>query len=810
MGNYLETLGQDLRYGVRMLLKNPGVTFVIVVTLALGIGANTTIFSAVDTLMLRPFSFPNQDRLVIIWERNPEFGIRRGSVSPGNLKDWSEQSSTIEEFAAINTRDFDLTGGDRPERFAGYEVSAGFFDTLGVKAALGRTFQRDESGAGREQVVVLKHSLWQRRFGSDPNVLGQVVTLNGKSFTVIGVMPEDFQFPYNGGELWTPLVFDQQAAANRGNHYLQVLGLLKPGVAIEQADAEIRALADRLQQIYPDTNGGRTAAVVSLNADATRGARMGLPIASGAVLFVLLIACANVANLLLIRASSRQKEIAVRLALGATRGRLARQLLTESVLLALAGGALGFVISIWSVELLANSIPEDFSKFIPGWSHFAINRSGLVFTLIMSVFTGILFGLVPAWQATRTNFNDALKEGGKAAAGQASRSWLRSALVVSEVALSLVLLVGAGLMIRSFIEIFRTDFGINPDNVVSMKVALARDKYPEAKQRINFYSELLAGVKASPGVVSAGAINLLPMSGTNQISSFQIAGQPPYPKGSQPLTQTRVVTHEYFAAIGTPLRRGRLFTEQDNEQSSRVILVNEAFASRFLADRDAIGQRIVIDNDHPPEVIGVVANVMNEDLDDPAEPYVYLPYAQNPARSMMLIIRAESDSEQVAAAVRGYVAGLDPDQPISDIKTMTQVIDERSSTKRLMTWVLAIFALIALLLAAVGIYAVISYAVAQRTHEIGIRMALGASPRDIFKLVVGQGATLIIAGVAFGLAGAFALTRVMSEMIFGISATDPVTFTSVSLLLAVVALVACYVPARRATRVDPMEALRHE
>ena len=810
MGNYLETLGQDLRYGVRMLLKNPVITFVIVVTLAVGIGANTTIFSAVDTMMLRPFSFPNQDRLVMVWERNLEVGIRRGSVSPGNLKEWSEQSSHIEEFAAINTRDFDLTGGERPERFAGYEVSAGFFDVLGVKAALGRTFEREEGNAGREQVVVLKHSLWQRRFGSDPNVLGQTVTLNGKSFTVIGVMPEDFQFPYIGGELWTPLVFDQQTAANRGNHYLQVVGLLRDGVTIEQADAEIRAIADRLQQIYPETNGGRTAAVVSLNADATRGARMGLPIVSGAVLFVLLIACANVANLLLVRASSRQKEIAVRLALGATRARLARQLLTESVLLALVGGALGLVISIWSVGLLAGSIPEDFSKFIPGWGHLTINRAGLVFTLIISVATGILFGLVPAWQATRTNFNDALKEGGKTAAGQAGRTRLRSALVVAEVALSLVLLIGAGLMIRSFIEIFRTDFGINPDNVVSMKVALARDKYPEAQQRIDFYNQLLAGVKASPGVVSAGAITLLPMGAANQSSSFQIAGQPPYPKASQPITQTRIVTPEYFAAIGTPLVRGRLFTEHDNHQSSRVILVNEAFASRFLAGRDAIRERVVIDNNEPPEIIGVVANVMNEDLDNPAEPYVYLPYAQNPARSMMLVIRAENDLQQVAAAVRDHVAGLDPNQPVSDIKTMNQVIDERSSTKRLMTWTLAIFALIALLLAGTGIYAVISYAVAQRTHEIGIRIALGARPRDIFKLVVGQGATLIIAGLTLGLAGAFALTRVMAEMIFAVSATDPVTFISVSVLLALVALVACYAPARRATRVDPMEALRHE
>jgi putative ABC transport system permease protein len=808
----MQTLWQEISYGLRMLKKSPGFTLVAVIAIGLGISANTTIFSSVDALLLRPFSFPNQERLVMLWERNLEIGMTRGSVAPGNLTEWQEQNRTCEQLIAIRSRDYDLTGGDQPERFPGTAVSAGFFDALGVKAALGRTFLPQEGEMGRENVAVLKHSLWQRRFGGSENIIGQTLTLNGRSFTIIGVMPKEFNFPYNGGELWAPLVFTPEDKRDRGNHYIQVLGLLKPGATVAQADADIRAIAERLQKQYPDTNGGRSAYVISMLGHYTRGSRQYLPILIGAVAFVLLIACANVANLLLSRASARQKEIAVRLAMGASRWRLIRQLLIESILLALMGGALGLALSVWGIQALIAGIPEGMSRFIPGWEHLGINRLVLAFTLGVSVLTGLIFGLVPAWQAAKTNLNDVLKEGGGKGAAGASRNRWRSALVVAEIALSLVLLIGAGLMVRSFINVMQTDFGIRPENVVSMRVALPRDKYTEGKQRINFYQQLLERIQVLPGVVKAGGVNLLPMGGSSNSSNFQVLGQPLFPKGKEPFVDVRVATPDYFAAIGTPLRKGRLFTAQDHEQAQRVVLVNEAFAARFIPGQEAVGQRMKIGgNDNPPlEIIGIVANVMNDDLDDPAEPSVYFPYAQQPWSALDLVIRVSGNPMQVVPAVRGELSALDPHQPLSGIRTMEQVIDERASPKRLMSWTLGIFALMALLMAAVGTYAVMAYSVMQRTHEIGVRIALGAQPRDIILLVVGRGLSLALIGTGLGLVGAFFLTKAMAQILYGVTASDPVTFIGVALLLVGVALVACYLPARRAMKVDPMVALRYE
>jgi putative ABC transport system permease protein len=807
----LSALRQDLHYAFRMFGKQPGFVAVAAIAIALGIGANTVIFSAVDALILRPFSFPNQERLVSLWERNLETGIRRGSVSPGNLVEWEAQGKSFEQFVAMRSLAFDLTGNDQPERYTGYGVSVGFFETLGVKPMLGRTFQREDGELGRDQVIVLKHTLWEKRFGSNPQIIGQTVTLNGKNHTVIGVMPPEFNFPYGGGEMWAPLVFTQEDRQNRGSHYLQVMALLKPGVSIEQADAEIRSIADRLQVEYADTNSGRSAYAIALNADVTRGSRMYMPILIGAVGFVLLIACANVANLLLVRASAREREIAVRMAIGASRWRVIRQMLTESVVLALAGGLLGLGLSFGGIRAMANGMPQGMTRYIAGWEHLGMNFTLFGFALIVSIVTGIIFGFVPAWQATKTNFNEALKEGSKGAA-RSARHRMRSALVVGEVALSLVLLIGAGLMIRSFVQILRTDFGIKPDNVMTMRLALSRDKNPEEKQRINFYQQVQSRIAALPSVTSVGAVNLLPMSGSNNSSNFQIVGQPPFPKATQPYTQVRVVTPGYFVSIGTALYSGRLFTERDNAQAPRVALVNEAFARRFLGGRESTKERITIggENSPPLEIIGTVANVMNDDLDDPAEPGIYLPHAQNPWFSMWLVIRANSEPTMLVSATRQEILALDPNQAISDIKTMQAVIDERSSPKKVMSWMMGIFAVIALILAAVGLYAVMSYIVAQRTHEIGIRLALGAGAGDVFKLVVGQGLILTLVGLTLGLAGAFALTRAMAQILYGVSATDPITFLGISLLLGAVALLACYIPARRATRVDPMVALRNE
>ena len=805
---------QDLRFGVRMLLKHPGFTVVAVLTLALGIGTNTTIFSAMESVILHPFSFPNQDRLVVIYQRKLDAGINRYGVSPGDLHDWREHSQTFEQFVSLHGAAFDLTGTDKPERYFGYRVSAGFFAALGVAPLLGRTFQPGEDTAGREQVVILQHSLWQRRFGSDPNILGQSIKLNGKAHTVIGVMPKDFKFPYSGRELWTPFVFPAQLAQDRESHSFQVIGLLKPDVSRAQGAAELRAFSLRAQQQYPATNSGFEAFPVGLNEDYTRGTRQYLSFTLGAVAFVLLIACANVANLLLARGAARQKELAVRMALGAGRWRVMRQLLTESLLLALLGGVLGLGFSVWGITALANGLPQDFAQSIPGWEHLGINAWALVFTMLASLLTGVLCGLLPAWQATKADFNETLKEGGKGAASSARNRW-RNSLVVAEVALSLVLLAGAGLLIRSFVILLNTDLGFNPDNTLATRIILPEDRYPQPEQIVNFYQELVQRVAALPGVSAVGAADDLPRGGWEP-RSFQIVGQPPVPTSEQLRVGVRVATPGYFAAIGTPLRAGRLFAAQDDATAPRVALVNEAFARRYFAGDSAIGQRLSFDDGRPNEIVGIVANTLN--FDDRAEPGIYQPFAQraNRSMSMALIVRGQTNQAgqenvtQVVGALRQEMAALDASLPFGGSVMLHELIRNRLAPKRLITALLGIFALLALVMATVGLYAVMSFVVAQRTHEIGIRMALGAQTRDVFVIVVKQGLCLVSLGIILGLIGAFAATRLLSQILYGVTASDPITYAMVAGLLLVTALVACIVPARRATKVDPLVALRHE
>ena len=805
---------QDLRFGVRMLLKQKGFTLIAVLTLALGIGANTTIFSAMESVILHPFSFPNQDRLVVIYERMLGGGVNRMNVTPGALHDWREQSKNFEQFVTANFDDFDLTGGDRPEQLRGYRVSAGFFGALGAQPLLGRTFQPEEDTLGREQVVVLKHSLWERRFGSDPKILGQAIKLNNQTYTVIGVMPKEFNFPYAGGEVLIPFVFLPTAAQDRAHRYLRVIGLLKPGVSLAQGDAEIRALSQRAQQQYPATNSGVEAYAVGLNQDYTRDTRKYLSFALGAVAFVLLIACANVANLLLARGAARQKELAVRMALGARPWRIMRQLLTESLLLALAGGALGAGLSVWGVAALANGIPQGLARFIPGWERLGINTWALGFTILASLATGVLCGLLPAWQATKADFNETLKEGSKGAAAGARNRW-RNSLVVAEVALSLVLLIAAGLLIRSFIKILNTDPGFNPENTMAMEIRLPRDRYPQPEQRVNLYQELAQRVEALPGVAAVGLAEDLPPGGWSY-SPFQIVGQPALPKSEQPGTGLMAASPGYFASVGTPLLSGRLFTARDDAKAPPVALVNEAFARRHFAGGSAIGQRLTFADGSPNEVVGIVANMLNAELDDAAEPVVYQPFAQRANRTMALIVRGhpsqpgEESVTQLAGAIRRELTALDANLPISASKTLDEVYRERSSPKRVITALLGFFALLALVMATVGLYAVMSFAVAQRTHEIGIRMALGAQVRDVFVIVIMQGLRLVSLGIAIGLIGAFAVTRLLSQMLFGITTFDPLTYGLVAGLLLAVALVACLVPARRAAQVDPLVALRHE
>ncbi|HEX8140376.1 MAG TPA: ABC transporter permease [Pyrinomonadaceae bacterium] len=805
------TLFQDLRYGLRMLTKNPGFAVVAVLAIALGIGANTTIFSCVNALLLRPFSFPNQERLMMVWERMPDAGIWRGSVAPGNFADWRDQTRLFSEVTAFSQRAYNLTDGDQPERVAGARVSTSFFSVLGVEAARGRTFLPEEGQVGHEQVALIKQSLWERRYGSDPGILGRQVMIDGKSYTIIGILPPEFKFPLNGSEVWTPLAFDAKEAGDRGSHYLQVLGLLKPGVTKEQAQAELEAISQRAQAQFPETNSGRTASVMGMNESYTRGSRIYLQVLMGSVIFVLLIACANVANLLLVRSTSRQKEIAVRMALGGSRLRLIRQLLTESMVLAVLGGGLGLLLSVWGIEFIKRGMPPGFTQFIPGWDNLRLDPAVLLFTAIVTLLTGAVFGLAPALQATQLNLNEALKESGKGTSSGASRNRLRSILVVSEVALSLVLLVGAGLMIRSFIHLIRANLGVNPTNVVTMELSIPRLKYPEEQHRVNFYQELLGRVRSLPGVERAAAVNYVPMGRSNSSSNFRVEGQPAPPKGREPYADYRVVTPQYFEAIGTPMRQGRAFTEQDKKDAPRVCIINEQLARRYFPAGDAVGQRLVFnDEDGPVEIVGVAADVRNDDLEEEANLTAYLPFMQEPWWSMALVVRATSDPLPLASVIRNEVRAVDQEQPVYNVMTMQQVIDETISPKRLTMFLLAFFAFGALLLAAIGIYAVISYSVTQRTHEIGIRMALGAQPRDILRLVVRQGLVLTAIGVGLGLLGAFALTWKMTEMLSGVEATDPLTFVSISLLLALVALAACLIPARKATRVDPMVALRYE
>lgn len=801
---------QDLRYGARMMLRNPGFTAIALMAITLGIGANTTTFSAIDATLFHPFNFPNQERLVMLWERGLEQNFRRGSVSPANALDWKEQNQTFDQIAVINYRFFDLTENDEPDRLFGYFVSAGFFDILGAKALYGRTFVADEGKSGKEQVVVLKHSLWQRRFAADPNIINQTIRLNGKSFIVIGVMPPDFNYPFNGGELWAPLVFEPKDTTNRGNHYLQVVGLLKTGVTIEQARQDLGAIAARAATQFPETNAGRGVNVVSLTEDATRGSRMYAPVMLGAIGFVLLIACANVANLLLVRGSSRQKEIAIRLAMGASRGRLVRQLLTESLLLSFVGGLLGMLFSIWGVKSLSRAIPDDFSRFIPGWHNLTLNRTTFAFTLALSLVTGLLCGLMPALQSTRTNFNDALKEGGKGSSGKASRNRSRSVLVVAEVALSLVLLIGAGLMIRSFVEMLSSDFGINPTNVLTMDVSLPGEKYDKVAPRNDLYDQLLSRIAVLPGVIQVGGVGNMPMSGSNSSHAYEQIGQTNYQQGKQPHVLSTPITPGYLEAVGTRLIRGRDLNDQDRSDAARVALVNEAFTREFLGGSDPIGQRFKETGGPMVSIVGVTADVMNSDFDERRDPQIYIPYAQETWRSMSLMIRSDSEPARLTSAIRAEVSRLDKTLPVFNVKALARVIDERMSPKRLAAAMMAIFAVLALALAGVGMYAVMSYSVSQRTHEIGVRRALGAQPIDIFKLIVSQGLMLTSFGLVIGLAGAFATTRAMSQLLYGVTTTDLTTYVGISLLLGLVAMLACYVPTRKAIRVDPMVALRYE
>ena len=806
----MDSLFSDIRYAVRNLIKRPGFTAIAVITLALGIGVNSAIFSAVNALLINPLPFPDQDRVVAIWDKVPSHGVERNEVAMANYLDWRAQSQSFEHLALERWWSTNLTAGDTPERVQGFLVTANFLDVLRVKPIKGRNFIEEENQPGKDSVAIITNSLWQRRFGSDPNIVNKTITTNGIVRTVIGVLPEDFNYP-KGAEVFAPIALTPELSKSRGNHSYYVIGRLKPGVSLPGAQAELDTITARLAAQYPDTNVGLGANVYPIVADTVRMYSTALWVMMAAVGFVMLIACANVANLMLARASGRQKEIALRAALGASRWRIVRQLLVESLIIALMGGALGVLIGFWGIDLLRAGNPGEAAKYAPGWNNLGINLPVLVFTFAISVLSGLLFGLAPAWHVSKPELNDALKEGGRQTTGGSHR--LRSLLVVSEIALSLVLLIGAGLMVRSFLALLKTNPGFNPEGVLTMNINLPFAKYKEEVQRAAFYSELVQRVKSLPGVQSAAVVNYIPLGGSNSSDGFLIEGVPEPPPGEENLGRYRVCTPDYFRTMGISLLKGRGFTEQDDSRSKPVIIVNETLAQRYWPNGEALGKRMrfygPLDKAPWMEIVGIVQDVKHE-LNQPVTPDYYLPHAQDSWTAMVLVARTSAEPASMSASIRQQVLAIDKDQPVFDVRTMHEVRAISVALYSFGSITMGIFAVIALVLAAIGIYGVMAFAVTQRTQEIGIRMALGARAIDVLKMVVKTGMSLAAIGVVAGLVGSFAITRLMASLLFGISPTDVVTFTLVAAGLLLVALLACYIPARRATKVDPLVALRYE
>lgn len=829
---------QDLRYGVRMLLNRPGFTAVVVLVLALGIGANSAFFSVVSAVLLRPVPWEDPERIVNVWETNLKRGEDNALVSAVNFLDWRDQNHVFEHVAGWRFLYLNLTGRGEPERVQGLTVSPSYFPLLRVNPALGRTFLPEEEQPGHGKVAILSYGLWQHRFGSDPGIIGQQIAVEGEPYTVVGVLPSDFRiFRVLNRELdiYIPLTLDHTQLSREGmtaesgtrgdsEQIMFVYARLKPGVLPEQARAEMETIYRRLEQEYPKTNSGQGVKLVSLPDQWSEGFRPTLLMLLATVGFVLLIACANAANLLLARTTVRQREMAIRAALGASRLRLIRQSLTESLLMALLSGAAGLLIAYWGIDLLNGLIPYT---AVNRAGEFRLNLSVLGFTLMISLLTGVVFGLAPALQSSKVDLTESLKGGGKGAHSGARGGRLRNLLVVSEITLAMVLLIGAGLMIRSLLSLHAVDRGLDTDNVLTMQVFLPRAKYPGGRQVASFYQRVLQRVQTLPGVESAAAINYPPLGLISPTVPFIIEGRTPPTPEEAPVARYAVISPEYFRAVGIPLLAGRQFTEQDADEARGVVVISAGMADRFWPHEDPVGKQIKAQfpemkaywvpesKNLPLTIVGVVGNVKQDGImgvpqDDLNLPQIYLPYLQNPSSIMHLIVRTPSDPTRWADTVRREVYAVDNDQPVFDIKTMDDVAAESFSRPRVLTSLLGAFAALALVLAAAGIYGVMSYSITQRTHEIGIRMALGAERRDILKLIVRQGMTLTLTGVAVGLIAAFAVTRVMSSLLYGVGATDPITFMGVSVLLTGVAFAACYMPARKATKVDPMIALRYE
>lgn len=800
----MDSIIKDIRYGLRSLLKRPGFTIIALVALALGIGANTAIFSLVNAVVLQPLPYQDPDRLVWAWGNLRNISST-GSVSPVDYLDYRSQNKTFELFAASGTMPLfvNISGSGEPERLTSSAVTGNYFDVLGVRPTLGLGFSLENEKSAQNQVTVLSDALWHRRFARDPGILNKTIILDSKPYQIIGVMAANVKLPQEA-ELWVPMNFEANPELKmRQLAFLRPIGKLKAGVSVAQAQADTDVIAAQLEQQYPDTNTGRSLRLVSLREQLVGASSTIVFILFGAVGLVLLIACANVANLLLVRAAARQKEIALRTALGASRSRIIRQMITESLLLAIVGGALGALLAVWGVELLVALSADS----LPSTVTIKIDATVLAFTLLVSIVTGVLFGLAPALRTSKVNLTDSLKEGTRGAEGTL-RNRTRSFLVVFESAVAVMLLIGAGLLVRSLIALQNVDPGFDANNVLTMRLNLPPQKYEAEAKGANFLQQLETRVASLPGVETVGLITQLPLSGQLQDFTFTVEGRPPVNRDQAFSTDFRSVNQNYFSALRIPLLRGRNFSEQEVRQSDNVIVVSQTLVDTAFPNEDPLGKRIITMFGYPQEIVGVVGDIRHSSLQSQPFPTMYFPNL-NPG-GMNVVIRTKGDPLSLVGAVRKEVQALDPDQPIAGVKKMSDWVDSSVAAPRYRTTLLALFAALAMILAATGIYGVMSYTVAQRTHEIGVRMALGARQFDVLKLVVRQGMVLTLVGVAVGLAGAFALTRVMSSLLFGVTAKDPITFGVVAALLTAVAFVACFVPAHRATKVDPLVALRYE
>ena len=819
----MEIIWQDIRYGARLLLKSPGFTLIAVLTLALGIGANTAIFSVVNFVLLRPLPYANSDQLVMIWERNLKKGWSESPTSSANFVDFRTSARNLEVAAFTDTNgNFNLTGGDQPERVAGLRVSANLFPLLGVNPGRGRLFlpQEDQPGAGH--VLILSYGLWQRTFAANANLINQTIQLNSQSYTVVGIMPPDFKFPpafsavvgsseesVSNADLWVPLTTDDIPLV-RDRRDLKMMGRLKPGVTVAQAQADLNAIASRLDREFPDVNGGIETHVIPLREQVTGDISLALFVLMTAVALVLLIACANVANLLLAKATGRQKEIAIRTALGATRLRILRQLLTESVLLGLLGGLLGLLFAVIGAETLIAFVTTN----IPKLKDFTFDATVLLFTLLIALVTSLFFGLAPAIDASKPNLNEALKEGGRSSSGSASRQRLRDFLVITEVALAVILVTASGLMFRSFLRLQGVNPGFNPKNLITLEVELPDAKYHAAQQQQNFQQQLLQRLTTIPGVQSAAAVDNVPFGVNAFNTSFMIEGRPVPAVTERPRAFYRVISPNYFRTMGIPFRRGNEFTDRDSAEMPGVAIINETATRKYWPGEDPIGRKIKRGRPESKNpwvtIVGIAGSASQLSLREESQPEIYVPFLQNTTLNFSLVVRTASDPKTITGAIRKEVWATDKDLPVSNMKLMDELISNSTAQPRFYVILLTVFAALALILAAVGVYGVMAYSVTLRTRDIGIRMAVGAQPMDIFKHVIGHALMLASIGLVIGLVLAGTSTLVMKSLLFGISTADPLTLIVTALILLAVALLASYLPARKATKVDPMVALRYE